>query len=325
MPRCLVALGSNLGDRERLLRAAIDLLAGAAGISNLRRSTWHETVPIGGPGGQGAFLNAAVAFDTSLSAVQLHALLSDIETQLGRTRHERWGARAIDLDLLLFGDETIETAQLVVPHPRMAFRRFVLASAAEVAPAMVHPEIGWTIADLLTHLDRAVPYLALLGVPGSGKSAVATAVASEFGGRFLVDPAGRLAAITAGDPPSHAETRPIEFLDLRAGLLERERWQQDNVLAVSDFYFDQSLAYAEIAGPGGFEAVRQTWERWHDRVVAPKLLVVLDERGAAAATDSLRDRLLALAARRGLGPVLYAGTESRQQLDEISAAIRAMQ
>ena len=108
-------------------------------------------------------------------------------------------------------------------------------------------------------------------------------------------------------------------------MLDRRRWPTDDVLAVSDFYFDQSLVYAEVAGLGCWEAVREAWERWQPLVVAPKLIVVLDDRGGESSADSLRGRLLALAARRGLGPVLYAGTAIRRQLDEISAAIRAMQ
>ena len=179
MPRCLIALGSNLGDREHSLRSAVELLAGADGVDQLSRSAWHETAPIGGPGGQGAFLNAAAAFETSLSTVQLHALLRAIEIQLGRTRHEHWAERAIDLDLLFYGDAVIETPTLTIPHPRMAFRRFVLTGAAEVAPEMVHPVIGWTIAELLAHLDQAPTYVAIVGTPGSGKSAIAATIAGE--------------------------------------------------------------------------------------------------------------------------------------------------
>ena len=86
MPRSLVTLGSNLGPRARTLERAVELLRAQAGISNLVASRWHETPSIGGPAGQGAFLNGAVAFDTSLSAAELHAKLQNIEDQLGRER-----------------------------------------------------------------------------------------------------------------------------------------------------------------------------------------------------------------------------------------------
>src|SRR5262249_40792504 len=146
-----------------------ELLAAHPAIQDLALSRFHETAPIGGPPGQEPFINAAAAFDTTLSPESLHALLGQIERDLGRTAGDRWAARAVDLDLLLYGEAVVEGARLVVPHPRMAFRRFVLAPAAEVAGEMIHPHIGWSVGQLLAHLDDAAAYVALLGVPGSEK------------------------------------------------------------------------------------------------------------------------------------------------------------
>ncbi|HEX5443088.1 MAG TPA: 2-amino-4-hydroxy-6-hydroxymethyldihydropteridine diphosphokinase, partial [Pirellulales bacterium] len=173
MPRSLIALGANLGDRAHTLRRAVELLAAHPAIAGVEASGIHETAPVGGPRGQGSFLNAAVSLDASLAPEQLHALLLDIEAQLGRTRGQRWAARTIDLDLLLFGDEVINTSALAVPHPRLAFRRFVLAPATEVAPHMVHPLAGWTIRRLLAHLNEAPPYVAILGTPDSCRERLA--------------------------------------------------------------------------------------------------------------------------------------------------------
>ena len=123
-------------------------------------SCWRETAPVGGPPGQPPFLNGALLAETSLAPHDLLAALQQIENDLGRRRAERWGPRTIDLDLLLYDELVLDTPSLTLPHPRMAWRRFVLEPAAEVAGAMLHPTIGWTIARLLEHLNTARPYVA---------------------------------------------------------------------------------------------------------------------------------------------------------------------
>ncbi len=152
MPRALIALGSNLGDRKRLLDAAVQRLAATAGVQSVRASSWHETRAIGGPANQPPFLNGAAVLETSLSPVSLLEALERIEQDLGRTRSQRWEPRTIDLDLLLFDVVVVRTPKLTLPHPRMATRHFVLEPAAEVAPALVHPAIGWSVAQLRDHL-----------------------------------------------------------------------------------------------------------------------------------------------------------------------------
>lgn len=339
MPRSLIALGANLGDRQQTLGRAVELLAARAEISSVTASRLHETAPVGGPQGQAAFLNAAVALDTSLAPEALHDLLQRIERDLGRQRTTRWAPRAIDLDLLLFGDSVISTPALSVPHPRMAFRRFVLAPAAEVAPAMVHPLLGLSLAALLAHLDAAVPYVALLGMPDSRRPALAQAVAKAVGGSYLADPLAAASLAPTADPSGLAYGRQIQFLERAAKLLDSRDWSNPAGVAISDFYFDESLAHARVGlSQQEYEQIRNAWSAARDRVVTPKLLVVLDtwENGLAVRSDRpppaadakpaelLRRELLALANRGNL-PVLYAGRDNRQaQFDEITAAIAAM-
>ena len=141
-----VGLGSNLGDREATIRAAIAALPGLVAVSTLR-----ETDPVGVVD-QPRFLNGAARVETDLSARQLLDALLAIERELGRERRERWGPRTIDLDLLLYGDTAVAEDGLTVPHPRLHERRFVLEPLAELDPALVVPGRG-RVSDLLAELD----------------------------------------------------------------------------------------------------------------------------------------------------------------------------
>jgi 2-amino-4-hydroxy-6-hydroxymethyldihydropteridine diphosphokinase len=151
MSRVLLALGANLGNRRTNLDLSLSALTGLPSTRLLARSGWYETAPVGGSAHQPSFLNGAVLLETTLPPQDLASELRHLETQLGRQRHERWDARTIDLDLLLYAAETITTTELQIPHPRMAFRRFVLDPACEIAGAMIHPTSGWTLAALRRH------------------------------------------------------------------------------------------------------------------------------------------------------------------------------
>ncbi|MBU8807201.1 2-amino-4-hydroxy-6-hydroxymethyldihydropteridine diphosphokinase [Bacillus subtilis] len=126
-----IALGSNIGDRETYLRQAVALLHQHAAVTVTKVSSIYETDPVGYED-QAQFLNMAVEIKTSLNPFELLELTQQIENELGRTREVRWGPRTADLDILLFNRENIETEQLIVPHPRMYERLFVLAPLAEI-------------------------------------------------------------------------------------------------------------------------------------------------------------------------------------------------
>jgi 2-amino-4-hydroxy-6-hydroxymethyldihydropteridine diphosphokinase len=141
-----VGLGSNLGDRERLIRDAAELIGAA------RLSTIIETEPWGYDD-QPRFLNAVAELDTPLTARQLLDHLLDVERWLGRERTgPQWGPRTIDLDLLVYGDETVDEPGLVVPHPRLRERDFALRPLAELVPSLKIPGIG-TVQDALAGLS----------------------------------------------------------------------------------------------------------------------------------------------------------------------------
>ena len=157
----LIGLGSNLGDRETRLDTAVAALAKTPGVQVRAVSSYRETAPVGGPAGQGPFLNAAVRLETALDPGALLAELRRIEQDAGRLRTVRWGERTLDLDLLIFGSLVLDTPELALPHPRFALRRFVLAPLVEIAPEIVDPVTGRTIADLLANLDRRPSILVL--------------------------------------------------------------------------------------------------------------------------------------------------------------------
>jgi len=148
--RAYVGLGANLGDRGGTIRRAVELLDERVGVVAV--SSVRETEPWG-YADQPSFLNAAAAVETDLGARELLAALLEIERELGRTRDgARYGPRAIDLDLLLFGDETIDEPRLTVPHPRLHERRFALEPLAELDPALIVPGRG-AVSQLLAALD----------------------------------------------------------------------------------------------------------------------------------------------------------------------------
>jgi len=149
MSTAFIALGSNLGDRNANLLAALQALQDRPSIVVKQTSSFYETEPVGGPPGQGLYLNAAALVETRLSPGRLLQALLEVEAQLGRQRQERFGPRTIDLDLLLFDNQVIDEENLTVPHPRMQERLFVLEPLAEIAPKAVHPILGLTVRELL--------------------------------------------------------------------------------------------------------------------------------------------------------------------------------
>jgi 2-amino-4-hydroxy-6-hydroxymethyldihydropteridine diphosphokinase len=150
MATAYIALGSNLGDRIATLRTAVQRLQTLGRITGV--SSLYETEPVGYLE-QPAFLNAVVALETALAPVDLLRALLGIERDLGRTRRFPNAPRTLDLDLLLVDDETLETAELTLPHPRLHERAFVLVPVADLVPEMAHPASGQTVREML----RALP------------------------------------------------------------------------------------------------------------------------------------------------------------------------
>jgi 2-amino-4-hydroxy-6-hydroxymethyldihydropteridine diphosphokinase len=153
MGMCAIGLGSNLGDSRSILTGAIDRLRSSTQIEVIAISSWYRTAPVGPP--QPDYLNGCATLQTSLAPLDLLNVLHSIEAEFGRVRQEVWGARTLDLDLLLYDNLIIDLPTLQVPHPRMTERAFVLVPLSEIAPNTIEPTSGQSIGTLCKQLEQS--------------------------------------------------------------------------------------------------------------------------------------------------------------------------
>jgi 2-amino-4-hydroxy-6-hydroxymethyldihydropteridine diphosphokinase len=243
-----IGLGSNLGDRRAILDDAVAALANAPGVVVCAVSSYHETSPVGGPPGQGPFLNAAAHLETTLDPHQLLATLQRIEGQAGRVRTVRWGERTLDLDILIYATTFLDTKELKLPHPRLAFRRFVLGPLAEIAPAIVDPLTKRTIADLLANLDRKPRLLAIDGSKGRRKSTVFRRLVEELPGFGISEADMVLSEEDWGDDPFPPY---FDVLERKAKALKASHWAIENLRVpwiVTDYFLGVDILWASSKG-----------------------------------------------------------------------------
>jgi 2-amino-4-hydroxy-6-hydroxymethyldihydropteridine diphosphokinase len=151
MAKCAIALGSNLGNSLSTLEDSLQLLDEIPGINLIATSSWYRTKPVGPP--QPDYLNGCAVLEVQQTPEEFLVLLQAVELQFGRVRTERWGARTLDLDLLLYDDLVLNTPNLQIPHPRMNERAFVLVPLAEIAANWLEPRSGKAIAQLVKEVD----------------------------------------------------------------------------------------------------------------------------------------------------------------------------
>ncbi len=154
-----IGLGTNLGNRDENLALARKLISEQVALV-LIESSIYQTEPWGKTD-QPYFLNQVVGIESSLPPDELLKSIQNIESQMGRERKEKWGARIIDLDILFYDDQIIHTENLTIPHPFIADREFVLAPMAEIAPDMIHPETKKSISEMLASVRTTPPKIAL--------------------------------------------------------------------------------------------------------------------------------------------------------------------
>jgi 2-amino-4-hydroxy-6-hydroxymethyldihydropteridine diphosphokinase len=306
MARCLLALGSNLGDRPEILCRAAHGVASLPNSQLLGRSRWHETEPIGGPGGQSTFLNGSLLLDTQLDPVELIRALQEIEQQLGRPRKVRWDARAIDIDLLLYDLQQLETKNLTLPHPRMSFRRFVLEPACEIAGSMIHPASGWTLAQLLRHLDNAPRYVAVAAAETESSRRLTEELCQALGSPRLEQQ-----CLTAAVGPDFPPSEGVESGQGMAELLEESRWRQSPELAAR---------LPRVVEPELPPVLSSFWlEGARPGLVRPAVVIAWEKSAPAQAA------LKIILDRPGHGPMArIQGEDFPMVLSEALAAIRAV-
>jgi 2-amino-4-hydroxy-6-hydroxymethyldihydropteridine diphosphokinase len=274
-----------LGDREATLRAALGEIDALPNARLVRHSTFISTRPIGAPG-QEEFLNGAAIVETTIEPLRLLEHLQRIETRHGRQRGERWAARTLDIDLLLYGDEVIETPALTVPHLRMAFRRFVLDPATEIAPKMIHPIIGWPLERLRLHLDAARDELAVLSPAEAIRREAEKALTEQFAARPIDRPTFKTADSLW--PPSYAS-----WIALNPPVRESESAE---------------------AKPGGLAYAAAAF---------PKLTILLDADGEGP--TAAKSKWSAIVRRPGRGPTLRLQQQDQATFrTEVFAAIESI-
>lgn len=147
-----IGFGSNIDNRQSFIKQALHFLSDTNGIIINKISSLYETEPVGNVI-QNSFLNGVVEIETQHSPQTLLNVLKTIEFNVGRQHRVRWGPREIDMDLLIYGDLCLHTPELIIPHPEMHLRRFVLVPLAEISPDLIHPILKNTINFLVNHLE----------------------------------------------------------------------------------------------------------------------------------------------------------------------------
>lgn len=247
-----IGLGSNLGDREEYIRSALELLKANEHIEVARVSDIIETAPLGGVE-QPKYLNAIAEVSTTLSAEDLHKKVTNIESSLGRVRRDKWSPRTIDLDLLLFGSEIMKLPDLIVPHPQMHLRSFVLKGLCQLNGDLLHPVIKEPMKKLAMRLNGAdfvlnqdSPQLvSVAGIIGVGKTTLAKGLSKLFGCEVLLEPYDTnpfLPDVYAGRKELALDSQ-LYFLTNRVSQLSRKLLSPGQIV-ISDYIFNQDRIYA---------------------------------------------------------------------------------
>jgi 2-amino-4-hydroxy-6-hydroxymethyldihydropteridine diphosphokinase len=342
MATCLIGLGANLGDRAATLDAAVERLARLPRVQLGSHSRWLDTKAVGGPAEQPGFLNGAAVIEIDLPPAGVVQALLAIESQFGRKRTGRWRPRELDLDLLLYDELVVSRSELTVPHPWMAVRRFVLEPAVEVAPAMLHPPTGWSVARLLENLNRAHQYVAVASSDDALARRFAAALADRCSAVLLRLQPGPTTASASG---SSAGQSWLELARCWAAQLAPERWPPAAVprgatWVVTERWMGEALVAARIAhdSPSLSEhseprlpaEISTAWSEVTSRAVMPKLILSVERshppeaaKPSAHRTDYAA-RLAAELAQPGYGPVLrLSAADWDRAVDNGSAALAA--
>ena len=290
-------MGSNLGDRGLHIEWAVEGLAACDGVSVIAQSQVLESAALGGMD-QPGYLDCVVRVETSLTADVLFSRMTEIEDSLGRVRSEKWGPRTIDLDLLLYGDEVINTDRLTVPHKQMHLRSFVLDGMCALAEELIHPVLSVSVHELHNRvnganyfIDKDKPQLvSIAGVIGVGKTTLGEGLAKEFDCELLreaYDTNPYLAEAYAGKDV--ALESQLYFLNSRFEQMGKDSLATGSVV-FSDYIFEKDRIFAEQTLNTAQIAVYNERSKQVVSEIADEVLVVYLFDGPGAILDRIHSR-----------------------------------
>ncbi len=286
MTAAYIGLGSNLGNREDFIHKALKMLAEAKDIEVARVSDLIETTPLAGAN-QPMYLNTVAKIKTALTAEDLHKILVNIETSLGRARKEKWSSRTIDLDILLFGKEIINTPDLIVPHPQMHLRSFVLSGLSQLNPDLLHPVIKESIDELTNRLGGSdfvfnpeLPQLvSITGIIGVGKTTLAKKLSNILECKCILELYDKnpfLPDVYAGRKELALDSQ-LFFLTSRIEQLNHNTLSQGQI-AISDYIFDKELIYARrLLNTQQLTLYEKVYPPFSTKVTPPVLVIYLTD------------------------------------------------
>jgi len=279
-----IGLGGNLGHRWRSMNDGLRMLGQTRNLRLIRTSRFIDTTPLADPD-QPTYLNCVSEVRTGLDAAALHRELQAIETAMGRERGKRWGPRNIDLDLLLYGEQVIETTELIVPHRQMHLRTFALDGLCELKPDLIHPVLQETVRTLAERLNGgnftlngAVPQLiCITGNIGAGKTTLARTLAKFLNCETILeqyDTNPYLPQVYAG--------RKEVALDSEMYFLKSRTEQLSTLpagrLFIADYLVQKQLIYAKIIlEQAQFAAFEQAYNDALPRLSSPVLVIHLEQ------------------------------------------------
>ena len=281
-----VALGSNLGETGVNLTNALRLLGGHEQIEIVKVSDFYKTKPLAGLD-QPDYLNAAAKIATSLCVIELLNVLKGIEQTLGRVRADRWCSRIIDLDIVFYGSQIIRTDQIIVPHPQMHLRSFVLEPLSQIEPDFVHPEFGLTVKQLQSRLngqnfflDNSRPLLIeTAGVIGVGKTTLSAGLVDELNASFICedyDSNPYLSKVYDGHNELALDSE-LYFLKSASDQLSAATLRPGH-LYIADYIFEKTLIYAEYwLNSSVFAEYMKHYQAQKALRVSPSLVIFIDD------------------------------------------------
>lgn len=281
-----LGLGSNLGDRETYIKKALHNIAQKPDIKITGQSNLIETPPLGGAD-QPDYINAVAAVKTTLSPVDFFNRLNETEKKLGRTRKKKWSSRPIDLDLLIFDSEVINTPRLTVPHPRMHLRSFVLKGLCQLAPGLIHPVMKVTVEELLQRLGgrsfvlnpQKPQLVSIAGNIGVGKTTLAKKLSTKIGCECILELYDKnpfMPSVYAGKKELALDSQ-LFFLTSRAQQLHPDGFRSGQI-AVSDYVFEKELIYAEkLLNKKQLSLYEIIYSRFENEHIQPVLVIYLKD------------------------------------------------